>query len=146
MFGRSTKKKPRHDAISAFLGAGTQYHGQFNFQGVVRIDGGVIGDIISDGVLVLGEEGTVEGRIRVAELMASGRIVGDVEATRRVVLHKSANLCGNLLSPAVVVEDGAVVNGLVRMTLPDQPGLAGGRSPCALAPADGPDAADTAGK
>lgn len=129
MFGRSAKKKPRHDAISAFLGAGTLYHGQFNFQGVVRIDGGVIGDIISDGVLVLGREGSVEGRIRVAELVAGGRIVGDVEASRRVVLHKTADLCGNLTSPVVAIEDGAVVNGLVRMAAcPDE-----GRSRCALA-------------
>lgn len=145
MFGRSTKKKPRHDAISAFLGAGTQYHGQFNFQGVVRIDGGVIGDIMSDGVLVLGEEGYVEGRIRVAELVASGRIVGDVEATQRVTLHKSSSLRGNLLAPAVVIEDGAVVNGLVRMTVPLQAGLTEGMAPPALAAACGEDSPEAAG-
>jgi len=145
MFGRSTKKKPRHDAISAFLGAGTQYHGQFNFQGVVRIDGGVIGDIMSDGVLVLGEEGYVEGRIRVAELVASGRIVGDVEATQRVTLNKSSSLCGNLLAPAVVIEDGAVINGLVRMAVPQQAGLTEGEAPPALAAACGEDGPEAAG-
>ncbi len=132
MFGRNAKKKPRHDAITAFLGAGTQYHGQFNFQGVVRIDGGVIGDIISDGVLVLGEEGHVEGTIRVAELVASGTIVGDVEASKRVTLHKRSNLRGNLAAPAVIIEDGAVVNGLVRMGGPEATILVSGRPPAAL--------------
>ena len=96
MFGRNTKRKPRHDAITAFLGAGTQYHGQFRFQGVVRIDGGVIGDIISDGVLVLGEEGQVEGSISVGELIASGSVRGDVTASRRVILNKTAKLTGNI--------------------------------------------------
>lgn len=123
MFGRNAKKKPRNDAITAFLGAGTQYHGQFNFQGVVRIDGGVIGDIVSDGTLVLGEDGRVEGSIQVAELITSGRIVGDVEASRRAVLHKRSNLRGNLLCPLVVMEDGAVLNGSVRMTVADDPEL-----------------------
>lgn len=132
MFGRSSKKKLRHDAITAFLGAGTQYHGQFNFQGVVRIDGGVIGDIDSDGVLVLGAEGYLEGRIRVAELVASGRIVGNVEATQRVILNKQSNLCGNLTTPAVVIENGAVVNGVVRMSAPETVVLATGVAPCAL--------------
>jgi cytoskeletal protein CcmA (bactofilin family) len=137
MFGRSTKKKPRQDAISAFLGAGTQYHGQFNFQGIVRIDGGVIGDIVSDGMLVLGEEGYVEGRIRVAELVASGRIVGNVEAARRVILHKTANLCGNLACPTLVIEDGAVINGLVRMAATPAASLAEGPASRALAPGAG---------
>jgi cytoskeletal protein CcmA (bactofilin family) len=138
-FGRSSKNQPRHDAISAFLGAGTQYHGQFNFQGVVRIDGGVIGDIISDGTLVLGEEGYVEGRIRVAELITSGRIVGDVEASQRVVFNTSSNLCGNLTTPIVVIEDGAVINGLVRMAAPQESALSSREAPCALAAGSGED-------
>ena len=135
MFGRASKKKPRLDAITAFLGAGTQYHGQFNFQGVVRIDGSVIGDIISDGVLVLGEEGLVEGSVRVGELIASGRIVGDVAASRRVILHKSAKVRGNLATPGVVVVDGAVINGQLCMTEPQAVILEDGESPCALAAA-----------
>ncbi|OLN24837.1 hypothetical protein DVDV_3863 [Desulfovibrio sp. DV] len=135
MFGRSAKKKPRLDAITAFLGAGTQYHGQFNFQGVVRIDGGVFGDIISDGVLVLGEEGLVEGSIQVGELITSGRIVGDVTASRRVILNKSANHRGNITSPSVVIEDGAVLNGQLRMSEPEAEVLEAGPVPCAL-PAD----------
>jgi cytoskeletal protein CcmA (bactofilin family) len=123
MFGRSGKKKQRHDAITAFLGAGAEYRGQFNFQGIARIDGGVVGDIISNGTLVLGEDGRVEGSIQVAELITSGRIVGDVEASRRVVLHKRSNLRGNLLSPLVIMEDGAVLNGSVRMLAQPEPSL-----------------------
>lgn len=132
MFGRSSKKKPRLDAITAFLGAGTQYHGQFNFQGVVRIDGGVFGDIISDGVLVLGEEGLVEGSIRVGELINSGRVIGDVTASRRVILNKSANLRGNITTPSVIIEEGAVLNGQLSMSQPEAVVLSAGPVPCAL--------------
>ena len=132
MFGFSSKKKPRLDAITAFLGAGTQYHGQFNFQGVVRIDGGVIGDIISDGVLVLGEEGLVEGSISVGELIASGSVRGDVTASRRVILNKTAKLNGNIQTPSVVIEDGAVLNGQLRMTEAQAVVLAEGVARCAL--------------
>ena len=123
MFGFSSKKKPRLDAITAFLGAGTQYHGQFNFQGVVRIDGGVIGNIIADGTLVLGEQGYVEGRIQVAELVSSGHIVGDVEAASRATLFNRSSLCGNLLAPAVIIEEGATINGFVRMAAPENAAL-----------------------
>lgn len=133
MFGRSGKKNKHQDAITAFLGAGAEYRGQFHFQGIARIDGGVIGDIISEGTLVLGEDGRVEGRIRVAELITSGQIVGDVEATQRVVLSKSSNLRGNLLTPLVVIEDGAVLNGAVSMSLPDRPLLPQGEEAVSLA-------------
>lgn len=133
MFGRSGKKKARHDAITAFLGAGAEYRGQFHFQGIARIDGEVIGDIISDGTLILGEDSRVEGRIRVAELIANGRIVGNVEASQRVVLSKHANLNGNLIAPTVVIEDGAVLNGSVQMPLADDPTRLAGSAPEALA-------------
>jgi len=114
VFGKSSKKKtPKHDEITAFLGAGTQYNGQFNFQGIVRIDGGVNGDIFSDGTLVLGEEGVVEGRIFVGRLVSNGSIVGDVVATDRIALNKNSRLKGNLRAPIVVIEDGAIFNGRV---------------------------------
>lgn len=135
MFGRLSRKKPRLDAITAFLGAGTAYHGQFNFQGVVRIDGEIFGDIISDGVLVLGEQGLVEGSVRVGELVAGGRIVGDVAASRRLVLNKSARVRGNLAAPSMVVEDGAVINGRICMTDPEAVEAAAAEAPCALAAA-----------
>jgi len=114
VFKRSSKKRaPRHDEITAFLGAGTQYNGQFNFQGIVRIDGGVSGDIFSDGTLVLGEEGVVEGRVNVGRLISNGRIIGDVTAAERISLNKNSFLKGNMRSPVVVIEDGAVFNGRV---------------------------------
>lgn len=116
VFGRSAKKKaPKHDEITAFLGAGTQYNGQFNFQGIVRIDGGVNGDIFSDGTLVLGEEGVVEGRIFVGRLVSNGSVIGDVVATDRIALNKNSRLKGNLRAPTIIIEDGAVFNGHVTM-------------------------------
>ena len=119
MFGFASKKKPRQDAITAFLGAGAQYRGQFNFQGVARVDGGVVGDIVSDGMLVLGEEGLIQGSVNVGELVASGRVLGDVTASRRVVLNKTAEIRGDLRTPSVIIEDGAVLNGRLRMTEPE---------------------------
>lgn len=141
MFGRFGKKAARHDTITAFLGPGAEYRGQFRFQGIARVDGSVIGDIVSDGTLVLGEEGRIEGSVRVAELVANGRIVGDVAASRRVVLSRRADLRGDLLAPVVIVEDGAVLNGAVRMTEPSElPLLPPGEEGGPAGNGDGPEA------
>lgn len=104
------------DEINAFLGSGTDYQGKLNFQGAVRIDGNFNGEVESEGTLVVGKEARVEGVIKVGQLVLSGELNGEVCAAEKVVLHKTANLQGNLLTPVLVVEEGAVLEGRVTMS------------------------------
>jgi len=99
------------DEINAFLGAGTNYHGKLHFQGAVRIDGNFQGEVVSEGTLVIGQDAVVDGQVQVGQLVLSGRIKGEVEAKNKVVLHKTANLQGNIRTPVLVVEEGAVLEG-----------------------------------
>ncbi len=104
------------DEINAFLGSGTDYQGKLNFQGAVRIDGNFNGEVESEGTLVVGKEARVEGVLKVGQLVLSGKVTGEVYAKEKAVLHKTANLQGNLLTPVLVVEEGAVLEGRVTMT------------------------------
>ncbi|WP_272699043.1 bactofilin family protein [Desulfovibrio sp. Fe33] len=99
------------DEINAFLGAGTNYHGKLHFQGAVRIDGNFQGEVVSEGTLVVGQEASVDGQVKVGQLVLSGKFKGEVEARNKVVLHKTANLQGNIRTPVLVVEEGAVLQG-----------------------------------
>lgn len=112
MFGRKEMSK---DEINAFLGAGTAYQGKLHFQGSVRIDGVFHGEVTSDGTLVVGQEADVQGQINVGQLVLSGRMTGDIHAREKVVLHKTANLQGKLITPVLVVDEGAVVEGTITM-------------------------------
>ncbi|BDQ34479.1 bactofilin family protein [Pseudodesulfovibrio portus] len=103
------------DEINAFLGAGTNYHGKLHFQGAVRIDGNFQGEVVSEGTLVIGQEAVVDGQVKVGQLVLSGKIKGEVEAKTKVVLHKTANLQGNIRTPVLVVEEGAVLEGALVM-------------------------------
>ncbi|XXJ18235.1 bactofilin family protein [Desulfovibrio caledoniensis] len=103
------------DEINAFLGAGTNYHGKLHFQGAVRIDGNFEGEVVSEGTLVIGQDAVVDGQVKVGQLVLSGRIKGEVEAKNKVVLHKTANLQGNIRTPVLVVEEGAVLEGQLVM-------------------------------
>lgn len=115
------------DEINAFLGAGTTYEGRLHFQGSVRIDGAFLGEITSEGSLVVGREANIQGNIQVGQLVLSGRVEGDVRAAERVVLHKTAVLHGTVRSPRLVMEDGAVLEGTVTM-IPAPPGVALGQA------------------
>ena len=104
------------DEINAFLGSGTVYHGQLSFQGAVRIDGSFVGEIRSEGTLIVGKDAIVEGTVQVGQIVLSGRVTGEIIAGQKAILHRSAVLAGNLVTPALVMEEGALLDGQVYMT------------------------------
>ena len=103
------------DDITAFLGAGTIYNGRLNFVGSVRIDGQFTGEITSEGTLILGKEAKVDGTINVCHLVLSGNLHGDVVVTGKTILHKTANLTGNLVTRSLIIEEGALLQGSICM-------------------------------
>ena len=103
------------DDINAFLGAGTVFNGTLDFQGAVRIDGCYSGDIRSDGALIAGKDSKIDGKIYVGEFSLAGNFVGEVFAKRRVVIHKGGVFKGVVHSPALVVEEGAILDGTIVM-------------------------------
>lgn len=113
LFARS--QEVSREEINAFLGAGTAYQGKLTFQGAVRVDGMFSGEITSDGSLIAGKDSVIEARLEVGELVLSGSFTGEVRAKRRVVVHKGGVLTGTVVSPALVVEEGAVLEGAIHM-------------------------------
>lgn len=103
------------DDFTAFLGSGTEYQGQLDFKGTVRIDCRFIGDITSPGKLILGKEARVEGTISVKELVVHGNLTGQTVVTKRTILHQDARVTGSLSTPALIMEEGAVLHGELRM-------------------------------
>jgi len=103
------------DDITAFLGAGTIYNGQLSFVGSVRIDGQFTGEITSEGTLILGKEAKVEGNINVCNLVLSGNLHGTVVVTGKTIMHKTANLTGDLITHSLIIEEGAMLQGTISM-------------------------------
>ncbi len=103
------------DEINAFLGSGTRYQGQLNFQGAVRIDGTFTGEITSDGTLIVGTDAIIDGTLNVGQLVLSGTVNGEVTATRKIVIHKTGIINGTIRTPALIMEDGARIEGEVHM-------------------------------
>lgn len=104
------------DEINAFLGVGTSYEGKLQFQGSVRIDGNFLGQIDSDGTLVVGQDAKVNGQVSVVSLILSGFIQGDIVAATKVIMHKTARLQGSLRTPCLIMEEGALLDGKLTMS------------------------------
>lgn len=103
------------DDFTAFLGSGTEYQGQLNFKGTVRIDCRFLGNITSDGKLILGKEANLEGTVMVKELVVHGVLNGEAIVTNRTILHQDAKVSGTLTTATLVMEEGALLQGELRM-------------------------------
>ncbi len=101
--------------LTAFIDQGSSFEGKLSFKDTVRIDGHFSGQITSENTLVVGESGMIEADIRSQMVIVSGSIHGNVVAARKVVLHKTAHLDGDVETPCLVMEDGAVLNGKLNM-------------------------------
>ena len=101
--------------LTAFIDQGSEFEGKLSFKDTVRIDGTFSGEISSDNTLIVGESGQIMATIHSVCVVISGLVEGDIIASEQIVLHKTAVVNGNLDSPIVIMEEGAQLNGNVKM-------------------------------
>jgi cytoskeletal protein CcmA (bactofilin family) len=98
--------------LSGYVGNGTVLTGETNFQAMLRVDGHLTGKVSSEtGTLIIGSTGRVDANISVAAAVISGTVNGDIIASERLELGRSARVVGNVQTPRIVIEDGAVFEG-----------------------------------
>jgi cytoskeletal protein CcmA (bactofilin family) len=102
--------------LDTLLGRGTSFEGKLVFDGRTRIDGKLLGEVSSDGVLVLGDGAEVDATINVRVLIVrGGTLRGTIRATESIEVYSNARVYGSLAAPEVAIEKGAVIEGSVRM-------------------------------
>lgn len=101
--------------LTAFIDQGSEFEGKLSFRDTVRIDGSFSGEISSENTLIVGESGKIHATIKSVCVMVSGLVEGDIQASSQIVLHKTAVVNGDLIAPTIVMEEGAQLNGAVRM-------------------------------
>lgn len=102
--------------LSGFVGHGTTLTGETEFHAMLRVDGHLIGTVSSDtGTLIIGTNGQVDANILVAAAMINGTVNGDILATEKLHLGRTARVMGNIQSPRLIVEEGAVLEGSCSM-------------------------------
>jgi len=111
------KDKPGTDFgdVKAFLGEGTEFKGVLSFEGTVRIDGSLEGEILGEDLLIVGEPAVVKAEIDVGTAVVSGNVIGNIRARHRVELLAPSSVTGTIRTPALVVAAGATFNGSCEM-------------------------------
>jgi cytoskeletal protein CcmA (bactofilin family) len=102
--------------ITALLGRGTRFEGKLHFEGRVRIDGVMKGEIKSDDTLVIGDGAEVNAEIDVATVIIRGGIVhGNIRAKTALEVHAPGKVIGNIHSPSIFIDRGVEFQGSCRM-------------------------------
>jgi cytoskeletal protein CcmA (bactofilin family) len=97
------------------LGKGADFKGVLSFDGTVRIDGRVEGEIYISGTLIVGEHAVIEGVVSVGVLMNSGKINGTVTALEKIQILKPGVLVGDIRTPVIAIEEGSRFHGMCDM-------------------------------
>jgi cytoskeletal protein CcmA (bactofilin family) len=102
--------------LSGYVGTGTTLTGETNFQAMLRVDGHLTGRVISDnGTLIVGSGGQVDADVLVSSATIGGIVNGDIVATEKVELGRTARVIGNIQTPRLMIEDGAIFEGSCSM-------------------------------
>ena len=106
--------------IKAYLGSDALFKGTLNFEGTVRIDGKFEGTVNTKDTLVIGETGDMQAEVEVGTLVCKGKLKGDVVASKQIEMHAASKITGNVRTPALNIELGAVLDGHLNMTGKEQ--------------------------
>lgn len=120
-------RKKRTAKIDSLIGQNTEIHGDIVFTGGLHVDGKVIGNVEATdpgSLLTISDQGTIEGEVKIPNIILNGHVVGDVYATERVELAAQARVNGNVYYNLIEMAIGAEVNGkLVHRTGAEKPKL-----------------------
>ncbi|HKR79526.1 MAG TPA: polymer-forming cytoskeletal protein [Nitrospira sp.] len=97
------------------LAKDVDFKGVVNFEGTVRVDGRVEGEIHTTGTLIVGENAIIKGVVSAGVLMNSGKINGTITAVEKIQILKPGVLVGDIRTPLIAIEEGSHFHGMCDM-------------------------------
>jgi cytoskeletal protein CcmA (bactofilin family) len=126
------KDRPRElneTKLAGLIDMESEFKGDLTFKGSFRIEGTFKGTINSDSLLVVGERGKVEADIKVGQLVINGEIRGTLQASDRIEVHNKGRVFGTLLTPTLIVEEGAYLEATCQTKGTARPAVASDKEP-----------------
>ncbi len=109
------KPTAKQGDLNGFLDRGSHLRGELLFDAHFRIHGKFSGEVKTEGELIVGEGGEVEGELRIGQIVVSGTVRGTIQASRRVQITSTGKVFADVETPSLIVEDGACFEGRCSM-------------------------------
>jgi len=102
--------EPSNQAIN-LIGQGTNITGDINSEGDIRIDGELIGNIASNGRVVIGDTGKITGNVTCKNCEVAGYVKGDMNIEQLINLKATSTVLGEIKTDKLSIEPGSVFSG-----------------------------------
>lgn len=113
---KSTFSSDAPTDLRSFLGEGTDINGEVKFSEIMRVDATISGIITSEtGSLLVMDRGKVKATITAGTVEISGTVEGTITAKTSVKIHSTGRVYGDIYTPALIIEHGAVFDGKCHM-------------------------------
>lgn len=103
------------DSGLSIIGTGMRVVGDITADGVVKVEGTVVGTIRAGRQVLVAKGGVVEGDVIAREAIVGGEVRGGIEASERLELQATSVVHGDIATRRLLVQEGGEVNGVVRM-------------------------------
>ena len=130
--------EPTTSGERTFFSAGTRIEGTLELEGEVKLEGQIKGKITGTGVVTVGDKANVQADIKAPAVVIHGVVRGEVHATERLELHRTAKIAGVLRAPRIRIDEGAIFEGECRMGPSQGAEATDKRPPVTLAPSPAP--------
>lgn len=116
------KKNDSEVKINTLIGEGTELAGDFTIKGSARVDGKIDGNVNAEGTLILGAAGEINGDVTADAVLIGGAVFGNIHASKKTELMKSARVIGDITTTLIVIDEHAIFQGGCNMnqTVPDK--------------------------
>ena len=114
MLKNTSYEGPKSDETT-IISHGVKIEGKVSSSGNIRVEGEIQGDITSQGKVIVGENGKVNGQISGEDITIGGKVSGTVRAKEKLVLDSKGNLKGDIFTKILLVEAGAKFDGKSNM-------------------------------
>ncbi|MFY9558061.1 MAG: polymer-forming cytoskeletal protein [Blastocatellia bacterium] len=104
------------DSGQGRISRGVEVAGDVMFADALQVDGKVSGKLISEsGSLIIEQTGEVQANVDVGVCVIRGEVRGNINARSRIEIYKTARVHGDMTTPVLLVEEGAMLSGAVTM-------------------------------
>jgi cytoskeletal protein CcmA (bactofilin family) len=115
MFTEKGNGGPESEAGLSIIGTGMRVVGDITADGVVKIEGTVVGTVRAARQVLVGKGGEVEGDVISREAIIGGEVRGSIRAEERIEIQSTSVVHGDVVAKRLLVQEGGEINGVVRM-------------------------------
>ncbi len=99
------------DISNNVIGENSYFSGNFHINGSLRIDGRFEGKFLQAEQLYIGPQGKIRTNINAISVIVEGLVIGNINATNRVLLMPTAKILGDIKTPELIIQKGVILEG-----------------------------------